>query len=118
MPHTTTNPVIVYDDAGRVTDANPAAARLVGVPLETLRRMHVRDFNHPDELAASEARMRTMRVGDEVHFKQWFRCCDRRYMRVAVTGIRRGTGGYRAEYVPLSEPVELPDRLPGDLRSA
>jgi PAS domain S-box-containing protein len=112
MPQTTTNAVIVYDDAGRITEANEAAARLVGIPLARLRGMHMRDFFHPDELPEAEARLRTLRVGEEIRLQRWLRCCDRRYLRVGVTGTRRAIGGYRAEYVPLApEPVELPARL-------
>ena len=112
MPQTTTKPVIVYDDSGRVVDANEAAAELLGVPLPTLRRMHLRDTYHPDELPAGERRMRTIRVGEEMRFERWFRCCDKRYVRVSVAGSRRATGGYRSEYTVLSEePVALPSRL-------
>jgi PAS domain S-box-containing protein len=105
--------VIVYDAAGRVVDANPAAAELTGIPLGRLRGMHMRDFFHPDELAEAEERMRNLKVGDEVRTERWFRCCNRRYTRVMVIGTRRLIGGYRAEYVPLSqEHVDLPARLP------
>jgi PAS domain S-box-containing protein len=115
MPGTTTNPVIVFDDAGRVMDANPAAAALTGTPLEQLRRMHLRDFYHPDELPDVERLLRTMRVGEEVRAERWLRCCNRRYLRVAVTGTRRAVGGYRVEYEPLaSDPIDLPAGLPAN----
>jgi PAS domain S-box-containing protein len=117
MPRTTTNPVIVYDAVGRVIDANPAAAALTGIPLEELRGMHMRDFYHPDELPAAEERMRTIGVGEAAQFERWLRCCNRRYIRVAVTGSRLFFGGYRAEYVPLMDaPIELPSRLWGERR--
>ena len=118
MPGPTTNPEIVYDEAGRVLDANLAAAELTGIPLGRLRGMHMRDFYHPDELPAAEERIRTMPLNKEVKYERWFRCCDRRYTRVAVTGKRRLLGGYRAVYVPISrEPVDLPARLPEATRS-
>lgn len=117
MPKTTTNPVLVYDDTGRVIDANPAASVLTGIPLERLRGMHMRDFYHPDELPAAEERMRTTGIGEEAQFERWLRCCNRRYIRVAVTGSRLFFGGYRAEYVPLmDEPIDLPARLAGERR--
>ena len=113
MPVPATNPEIVYDEAGRVLDANQAAAELSGIPLGRLRGMHMRDFFHPDELPASEERIRTMPFNKEVKYERWFRCCNRRYTRVTVTGARRLLGGYRAIYVPVTgEQVELPDRLP------
>lgn len=112
MPTRTATPVIVYDEAGRVVDANPAAAELTGIPLGRLRGMHMRDFFHPDELPAAEERIRTLRHGQENRFERWLRCCNGRYVRVAVTGTRRLIGGYRAEYVPLGDSVELPTKLP------
>ena len=60
MPQSSTNPVFVYDDAGRVADANEAAAVLADIPLPKLRRMHLRDFFHPDELPITEERMRSL----------------------------------------------------------
>ena len=117
MPHRTANPVIVFNDAGRVVDANEAAARMIGVKLADLRRMHLRDTFHPDELAEGEERLRNMRVGERVRVERWLRCCDRRYKRVAVEGTRRAIGGYRAEFTILSpEPVDLPSRLPLEQR--
>ena len=113
MPERTTNPEIVYDEAGRVLDANLAAAEFTGIPLGRLRGMHMRDFFHPDELPAGEERIRNLAFGDVTHHERWFRCCNGRYTRVAVTGSRRLLGGYRAVYVPLTgERVELPARLP------
>lgn len=113
MPGPTTNPEIVYDDAGRVLDANQAAAELTGIPLGRLRGMHMRDFHHPDELPATEERLRTMPYNKEFKHERWFRCCNRRYMRVTVTGSRRLLGGYRAVYVPITgEQVDLPAKLP------
>ena len=112
MPGPTTNPEIVYDEAGRVLDANQAAAELTGIPLGRLRGMHMRDFHHPDELPAAEERIRTMPFNRDVTFERWFRCCNRRYMRVNVTGSRRLLGGYRAVYVPVTgEQVDLPNTL-------
>lgn len=113
MPRETTNPVLVFDEAGHIVDANEAAAELIGVPLTDLLRMHLRDTYHPDELPGSEIRMRTLEVGEEVRFERWLRCCNRRYKRVAVVGRRLVFGGYRAEYRALTlEPVDLPSRLP------
>ena len=37
MPGSTIKPEIVYDEAGRVLDANQAAAELTGIPLGRLR---------------------------------------------------------------------------------
>ena len=112
MPQSSTNPVFVFDDAGRVADANEAAAALAEIPLPKLRRMHWRDFYHPDELPMIEQRVRSLRLGEEQRFERWFRCCDGRYVRVAALVTRRTIGGYRAEYIPLSgEAVELPSRL-------
>ena len=114
MPTTTQNPVIVFDDAGRVIDANEAAAQLVEIPLPTLRRMHVRDFYHPDELPVVEARMRGMHAGEEVRIERWLRCCNGRYVRASVRVKKRTIGGYRFEYEPLStETRDLPSRLDG-----
>jgi len=89
MPGPTTNPEIVYDEAGRVLDANQAAAELTGIPLGRLRGMHMRDFHHPDELPAAEERIRTMPFNKPVTYERWFRCCNRRYTRVTATGSRR-----------------------------
>lgn len=112
MPRHTTNPVIVFDDSGRVVDANEAAANLIEVPLADLRRMHLRDTYHPDELPAGEARLRNIEIGQEIEFERWLRCCNRRYVRVAVKASRRSVGGYRSEYRVLSaEPVDLPSKL-------
>lgn len=112
MPTTTTNPVILYDDAGRVVDANEAAAQLAEIPLETLRRMHLRDFYHPDELPLIEQRMRSLSLGEEVRVERWLRCCSGRYFRVNSIVKRRTIGGYRVEYQLLSnDPVDLPSRL-------
>lgn len=98
MPRMTTNPVLVFDDAFRVVEANQSAAQLIGVPLRQLRGMHLRDFYHPTELAESEDRMRRLRPGDEVQFERWLRCFQRQYVRVTTTIKRRTIGGYRAEY--------------------
>ena len=112
MPGPTTNPEIVYDEAGRVLDANQAAADLTGIPLGRLRGMHMRDFHHPDELPAAEERIRTMPFNKPVTYERWFRCYNRRYTRVTATGSRRLLGGYRAVYVPVTgEQVDLPARL-------
>ena len=112
MPQSSTNPVFVYDDAGRVADANEAAAVLADIPLPKLRRMHLRDFFHPDELPITEELMRSLRPGEEQRFERWFRCCSGRYDRVTALVTRRTIGGYRAEYIPLSgKAVELPSRL-------
>ena len=93
-------------------DANQAAAELTGIPLGRLRGMHMRDFHHPDELPAAEERIRTMPFNKAITYERWFRCCNRRYTRVNVTGRRRLLGGYRSVYLPLTgEQVELPDRL-------
>lgn len=105
MPLTTSNPVIVYDDAGRVIDANEAAAQLVGVPRDDLQRMHVRDFYHPDELSLVESHMRSLRLGDEGVVERWLRSKGR-YVRVRVKAKRRTIGGYRVEYVLSTEGVE------------
>lgn len=115
MPGPHTNPEIFYDEAGRVLDANQAAAELTGIPLGRLRGMHMRDFFHPDELPAGEERIRTLPFNKEVKYERWFRCCNRRYTRVTVTGSRRLLGGYRAIYVPVTgEQVDLPARLPAE----
>jgi PAS domain S-box-containing protein len=117
MPRTTTNPVIVFDDTGRVVEANPAAAELTGTPLEELRGMHLRDFYHPDELPDVERLLRVMPIDREIRAERWLRCCNRRYVRVAVKGSRRAVGGYRVEYEPLaSESIDLPARLPPNVR--
>ena len=111
MPTSTSNPVIVFDDAGRVIDANEAAAQLVGQSLQTLRRMHLRDLYHPDDLPAVEERLRTLRPGEESHAERWLRCCNGKYIRVRLTGKRRTIGGYRVEYEALSpDRVDLPSR--------
>lgn len=113
MPQRTTKPVIVYDEAGRVVDANQAAADLVGIPLGRLRGMHVRDFYHPDDLPGLERWIRTTRAGEETRLKRWLRCCNGRYKQVQVTGSRRLIGGFRAEYEPLGgESEEFPGKLP------
>lgn len=113
MPRPDTNPEIVYDEAGRVLDANQAAAELTGIPLGRLRGMHMRDFFHPDELLEGEERIRTMPFNKVVKYERWFRCCNRRYTRVTVTGSRRLLGGYRAVYIPVNgEQVDLPAKLP------
>lgn len=101
MPLTTSNPVIVFDDTGRVVDANEAAAQLVGFPRDQLQRMHVRDFYHPDELFLAEAYMRSLGLGDEGVFERWLRCSSR-YVRVRTKVKRRTIGGYRVEYELLS----------------
>jgi PAS domain S-box-containing protein len=112
MPRSTTNPVVVYDDSGRIIDANEPAASLVGTPLPQLRDMHVRDFFHPDDLPMLEERLRTMRPGDEVRIERWLRCCDGRYRRVRAKVKKRTIGGYRAEYEPITnDAVDLPERL-------
>lgn len=113
MPQRTTKPVIVYDEPGRVVDANQAASDLLGIPLGQLRGMHVRDFYHPDDLPALERWMRSSRAGEENHLQRWLRCCNGHYKRVEVTAIRRLIGGFRAEYEPLGEEsVEFPGHLP------
>lgn len=115
MPYRTPSPVIVYDEAGRVVDANEAAATLIGTPLGRLRGMHVRDFYHPDDLPELERWLRTSRPGQEVRLRRWMRCCNGRYRLVEVKGIRRLLGGFRAEYEALGEESEeFPGRLPAD----
>lgn len=120
MPQRTTSPVIVYDEAGRVVDANEAAATLLGTPLGRLRGMHVRDFYHPDDLPALERWIRASRPGEEVRLRRWLRCCNGRYREVEVTAVRRLIGGFRAEYRELGgESAEFPGHLPaGDARTA
>lgn len=113
MPQRTTKPVIVYDEPGRVVDANQAAAEMLGIPLGRLRGMHVRDFYHPDDLPGLERWMRTSRRGEETRLERWLRCCDGRYKQVEVRGTRRLIGGFRAEYELLGgESAEFPGNLP------
>ena len=101
----------MFDDAGRVLDANEAAAQLVQQPLHALKRMHLRDFYHPAELPALEEILRSLQPGEEVRSARWLRCCNGRYIRVLANGKRRTIGGYRVEYEPLStEQMELPPR--------
>jgi len=112
MARATTNPLFVFDDSFRVLESNQAAADLVGVPLTQLRGMHLRDFYHADELPETEARMRSLRLGEKVRFERWLRCCNGRYVPIIAEVKRRTIGGYRAEYVPrATEPVDLPSRL-------
>lgn len=113
MPYRTPSPVIVYDEAGRVVDANEEAAILVQTPLGRLRGMHVRDFYHPDDLPALERWIRSSRAGEEVRVQRWMRCCNGRYRQVEVKATRRLLGGFRAEYVPMGgESEEFPGKTP------
>jgi PAS domain S-box-containing protein len=115
MPYRTPSPVITYDEAGRVVDANEEAADLLKTPLGRLRGMHVRDFYHPDDLPTLERWLRTSRSGEEIRVRRWMRCCNGRYRQVDVKTTRRLLGGFRAEYVPTGEEsADFPGKLPAD----
>ena len=115
MPYRAPGPVITYDEAGRVVDANEEAAQLLQTPLGLLRGMHIRDFFHPDDLPNLEKWLRTSRAGEEVRGQRWMRCCNGRYRQVNVKATRRLLGGFRAEYVATGdESAEFPGRLPAD----
>lgn len=90
MRDPTTNPVIVFSDAGRILDANAAAARLIGVSPLALRGMYVVDPNHRDELQEG--------VAEEVKVWRRLRCGDGRYVRIDPTATRRTLRGYRIEF--------------------
>lgn len=100
----TRNPVIVFSDAGRILDANAAAAQLLGVSLFDLRAMYVLDPYHRDELRDS--------VAEEVKVWRWLRCRDRRYVRLDPTATRRTQRGYRIEFRVASQPIALPTKAP------
>lgn len=98
----TKNPVIVFNDAGRILDANAAAARLIGRPLLELRGMYVLDPYHCNGLQEG--------VAEEVKVWRRLRCCDGRSVRIDPTATRRTQRGYRIEFRVPSQPVELPTK--------
>ena len=61
---------------GRVLEANPTLAEMLGYPLETLIGMHYRDITHPDDREANDELFRELREGIRSGFE-----LEKRYLR-------------------------------------
>ena len=83
-----TEGILIFDDQGRITGANPQMARLTKRNPVKMAGMAVRDFIHPDDLAVDPFKMSRLLAGDALRSERQLLRSDGTSFPAAISAVR------------------------------
>ena len=83
------------EGAGRIVQANPAAAAMHGYTMEELLTMRIQELDTPEESSSVSERMQRLLKGEHIHVELLHRKKDGTIFPIEVSAGRFGVGGHR-----------------------